>query len=50
MVYVAIVIVIVLLFTSETYGEVQVLILTFVVALVLNQGCLLDTSPRGPCR
>ena len=38
MVYVAIVIVIVLLFTSETYGEVPVLILTFVVALVLNQG------------
>ena len=27
-----------LLFTSETYGEVPVLILTFVVALVLNQG------------
>ena len=38
MVYVAIVIVVVLLFTSETYGEVPVLILTFVVALVLNQG------------
>ena len=38
MVYVAIVIVLVLLFTSETYGEVPVLILTFVVALVLNQG------------
>ena len=38
MVYVAIVIVIVLLFTSETYGEVPVLILTFVVALLLNQG------------
>ena len=38
MVYVAIVIVIVLTFTSETYGEVPVLILTFVVALVLNQG------------
>ncbi len=38
MVYVAIVIVMVLLFTSETYGEVPVLILTFVVALVLNQG------------
>ena len=32
MVYVAIVIVLVLLFTSETYGEVPVLILTFVVA------------------
>ena len=38
MVYVAVVIVLVLLFTSETYGEVPVLILTFVVALVLNQG------------
>ena len=38
MIYVAIVIVIVLTFTSETYGEVPVLILTFVVALVLNQG------------
>ena len=38
MVYVAIVILLVLLFTSETYGEVPVLILTFVVALVLNQG------------
>ena len=38
MVYVAIVIVLVLTFTSETYGEVPVLLLTFVVALVLNQG------------
>ena len=38
MVYVAFVIVAVLLFTSETYGEVPVLILTFVVALILNQG------------
>ena len=38
MIYVAIVIVLVLLFTSETYGEVPVLLLTFVVALVLNQG------------
>ena len=38
MIYVAVVIVVVLLFTSETYGEVPVLILTFVVALVLNQG------------
>ena len=38
MVYVAVAIVLVLLFTSETYGEVPVLILTFVVALVLNQG------------
>ena len=38
MIYVAVVIVVVLLFTSETYGEVPVLILTFVVALILNQG------------
>lgn len=38
MVYVAVVIVVVLTFTSETYGEVPVLILTFVVALILNQG------------
>ena len=38
MIYVAVVIVVVLLFTSETYGEVPVLILTFVVALVANQG------------
>ena len=38
MIYVAIVIVAVLLLTSETYGEVPVLILTFVVAMILNQG------------
>lgn len=38
MVYVAVVIVTVLLLTSETYGEVPVLILTFVVALIINQG------------
>ena len=38
MVYVAIVIVAVLLFTSETYGEVPVLLLTFVTAMILNQG------------
>ena len=38
MIYVAVVIVVVLLLTSETYGEVPVLILTFVVALVVNQG------------
>ena len=38
MVYVAIVIVSVLLFTSETYGEVPVLILTFVVGMLVNQG------------
>lgn len=38
MVYVAIIIVIVLLFTSQTYAEVPVLILTFVVAMILNLG------------
>ena len=35
MVYVAVIVVIVLLFTSETYGEVSVL-LTFVTAMILN--------------
>ncbi len=39
MVYVAIIIVVVLLFTSQTYAEIPVLILTFVIAMVLNQGC-----------
>lgn len=38
MVYVAIIIVLVLLFTSQTYAEVPVLILTFVVAMVMNLG------------
>ena len=38
MVYVAIVIVAVLLFTSETFGEVPVLILTFGIGLLINQG------------
>ena len=38
MIYVAIVIVAVLLFTSETYGEVPVLILTFGIGLIINQG------------
>ena len=38
MVYVAIVIVAVLLFTSETYGEIPVLILTFGVGKIVNQG------------
>ena len=38
MVYVAIVIVVVLLFTSETFGEVPVLILTFGIGLLINQG------------
>ncbi len=37
-VYVAVIIVIVLIFTSETYGEIPVLILTFVIAMLLNQG------------
>ena len=38
MVYVAVIIVAVLLFTSQTYAEVPVLILTFVVAMILNLG------------
>ena len=38
MVYVAIIVVVVLLFTCQTYGEVPVLLLTFVIAMVLNQG------------
>lgn len=38
MVYVAVIIVVVMLFTSQTYAEVPVLILTFVVAMILNLG------------
>ena len=38
MVYVAVIIVIVLLLTSQTYAEVPVLILTFVVGMILNMG------------
>ena len=38
MVYVAIIVVAVLLLTSQTYGEVPVLLLTFVIAMILNQG------------
>ena len=38
MVYVAIIIVVVLIFTSQTYAEVPVLILTFVVGMILNMG------------
>ena len=38
MVYVAFIIVLVLLFTSQTYAEVPVLILTFVVAMIMNLG------------
>ena len=38
MVIVAIVVVAVLIFTSETYGEVPVMILTFVSAMILNMG------------
>lgn len=39
MVYVAIIVVAVLLLTSQTYGEVPVLLITFVVAMILNKGC-----------
>ena len=38
MVIVAIVVVTVLILTSQTYGEVPVLLLTFVTAMILNQG------------
>ena len=38
MVYVAVIVVVVLLFTCQTYGEVPVLLLTFVIAMILNQG------------
>lgn len=38
MVYVAVIIVLVLLFTSKTYGEVPVLILTFGAAMIMNMG------------
>ena len=38
MVYVAIIVVLVLLLTSQTYAELPVLLLTFVLAMILNQG------------
>ena len=38
MVYVAVIVVIVLILTSRTFGEVPVLLLTFVTAMILNQG------------
>ena len=38
MVYVAIIVVTVLIFTSQTYAEVPVLILTFVISMILNTG------------
>ena len=38
MVYVAVVVVTVLVFTSQTYAEVIVLLLTFVTAMILNMG------------
>ena len=39
MVLVAFIVVGVLLLTSQTYGEVPVLLITFVVAMILNKGC-----------
>lgn len=39
MVYVAVIVVAVLILTSQTYGEVPVLLLTFVTAMIVNQGC-----------
>ena len=38
MVYVAVIVLVVLLLTSQTYAEVPVLILTFVTAMILNLG------------
>ena len=38
MVYVAVIIILVLLLTSQTYAEIPVLLLTFVVAAILNMG------------
>lgn len=38
MVWVAIIVVLVLIFTSQTYAEVPVLLLTFVIAMILNMG------------
>ncbi len=38
MVYVAIIIILVLLLTSQTYAEIPVLLLTFIVAAILNMG------------
>ncbi len=38
MVYVAVIIIIVLLLTSQTYAEIPVLLLTFIVAAILNMG------------
>lgn len=38
MVYVAVIVVAVLILTSRTYGEVPVLLLTFITAMILNQG------------
>ena len=39
MIYVAVIVVTVLLLTSQTYGEVPVLLITFVTAMILNKGC-----------
>ena len=38
MIYVAVIVVVVLTLTSQTFGEVPVLLLTFVMAMILNQG------------
>ena len=38
MVYVAVIVVAVLIFTSQTYAEVPVLLLTFVISMILNSG------------
>ena len=48
MVYVAVIVLVVLLLTSQTYAEVPVLILTFVTAMILNLGSnfLLGKKPE----
>lgn len=38
MIYVSVIIVLVLIFTSQTYAEVPVLILTFIAAMIMNLG------------
>ena len=38
-VYVAVIVVAVLIFTTQTYAEIPVLLLTFVTAMIVNQGC-----------
>lgn len=39
MVYVSVIVVAVLIFTSQTFAEVPVMLLTFLIAMLLNSGC-----------